>query len=362
MRIRRSTRRLTLRARLALWTTAAAFVASAALAVFINSATLFLLRTVKVPPPRGIPAETWHVLNQIRLDSLLGLGLVAVLGWAGSYWLAGRALRPLRDVSQAALEIDTGTLDRRLAFQGPRDELKELADRFDGMLDRLQSAFERESEFVADAAHELRTPLASARANLELVRFEPSSTVQDYSEMADILEVALTRLERLASDLLILASGEASLTREEVLLAPLIEDILVDLRPVAGHEGVKVSYGTTEQLIIQGDPELLHRAFQNLIENAIQYNRPAGTVTIHLRKHQSGAAVEIADTGMGIGPEDLPNIFERFYRVEHSRSRHRGGAGLGLALAKEVVRRHGGDITVESILDAGTTFTVLLPS
>ncbi|MGI8824821.1 MAG: sensor histidine kinase [Chloroflexota bacterium] len=361
MRFGRPGRSLTLRARLALWTAAAAFVCSAGLALFINSTTVLVLRSVKAPPPRGIPAETWQVVNQIRLDSVLGLGLVAAICWTASYWFAGHALRPLRQVSQAAVAIDTGTLGRRLAFQGPCDELKELADRFDAMLDRLQVAFAREHEFVADVSHELRTPLAVSRANLEMAHLDPFSTVHDYREMADTLEAALARLERLASDLLILASDEVSLTRETVFLAPLIEDILVDLRPVADGQGIKISYGSNEQLIVHGDPQLLTRAFQNLIENAIHYNHPDGTVGIHLRQHEAGAAIEIADTGIGIRPEDLPYIFERFYRVDRSRSRHRGGAGLGLALVREVVRRYGGDIRVESRPDIGTSFTVLLP-
>lgn len=362
MRSWRRGRLLTLRARLALWTAAAVFISSAALTLFINAAALLLLRSVKAPPPRGIPAETWHLLNQIRLESLLGLGLVTLLGWAGSYWLAGRVLRPLRDVSRTALAIDTDTLDTRLALQGPSDELTELADRFDAMLDRLQMAFAREHEFVADASHELRTPLAAARANLEVVHLDPSSGLDDYREMAEALDVALIRLERLVTDLLILASGEATPIHEDVLLAPLLEDILVDLRPMASKQGVQTSYVAAEQLIVSGDPDLLRRAFKNLIENAIRYNRPGGSVTIHMRNIDSGVVVEVADTGIGIPATALPHIFERFYRVEQSRSRHRGGAGLGLALAREIVRRHGGDILVESQLDSGTTFSVLLLS
>lgn len=362
MRFMRPARRLPLRARLAVGTAVAAFIASAVLAVFINAAALLLLRSVEAPPPHGIPAETWHLLGEIRVESLVGLGLAALLAGASSYWLAGRVLRPLRQVSQAALEVDTKTLDRRLARQGPRDELKELADHFDGMLDRLQRAFVREHAFVADASHELRTPLTVARANLEVVHLDPLANLDDYREMADALEVSLVRLERLVHDLLILASTECAPAREEAFLVPTIEDVLVDLRAIADQQGVRVSFKAGEQLPVVGDAELLQRALQNIIENAIQYNHRGGTVSIHMRRDGARVVIEIADTGMGISAADLPYIFDRFYRADQSRSRRRGGAGLGLALTREIVRRHGGEITVESRLDNGTTFRVFLPA
>jgi len=362
MRSRRRDRGVTLRSRLSLFVAAVTLICTTALAVFINAGTLLLLRSIKAPPPRGIPAETWHLLNQVRVDSLLGLGLVAVLGWVGSYWVAGRALRPLREVSRAALEIDTDTLDKRLALRGPRDELTEMADRFDAMLDRLQTAFVREQEFVADASHELRTPLSAARANLEVVHLDPSSSLDDYREMADMLDSALVRLERLVTNLLILASGDALSPVKEVFLVPLVEDILADVHSVASTLGVHVSYVATEQLIVSGDPELLRRAFKNLIENAVHYNRPNGTVVVGMLKLDARVVVEVADTGIGMPSTDLPHIFERFYRIEQSRSRHLGGAGLGLALACEIVRRHGGEILVESQVGSGTTFRVLLPA
>ena len=169
--------------------------------------------------------------------------------------------------------------------------------------------------------------------------------------MADALEAALLRLECLVTALLILASGESTPVHEDVLLVPLIEDILMDLRPISSTQGVQVSYVAAEQLIVSGDPDLLRRAFQNLVENAIRCNRPGGTVTISMRRLDAGVVVEVAETGIGIPPTALPHIFERFYRVEQSRSRHRGGAGLGLALAREIARRHGGDILVESRLE-----------
>ena len=226
-------RRLPLRLRLALWSGALVLVLSFGLLLFINSAAFSSFHRIirdKIPPPVAIQHRTQPacfsvipfvclsarpsnplelaLIFELRNISLVGLGLVAVLGGAGAYWFAGIALRPVRRVSTAARQISANTLDTRLALEGPKDEIKELADTFDAMLERLGRTFEQQNRFVADVAHELRTPLASLRTNLEVVTADKDATLDDYSAMVATQERALTRLERLIADLLILATSE----------------------------------------------------------------------------------------------------------------------------------------------------------
>lgn len=274
----------TLRLRLALWSAGLLLVASGGLALFINIGTTATVpRSIAAVPfytspsatgepptpvltpqatperlairPSVVPPEI-AVLHQMRVFSLIGPGLVVVLGGAGIYWVSGRALRPVREVSQVARCITTGALNTRLALEGPNDELKELADAFNGMLDRLEQAFEQQSHFVTDAAHELRTPLATLRTNLEVVCSDPTATLDDYREMADVLERSLCQLERLVEDLLILATEDRALVKEDIALGSLLEDVLLDLQSMADEHAVTLHYTGEIQLVVRGDESL----------------------------------------------------------------------------------------------------------
>jgi len=388
--------RVTLRVRVALWITGLLLTFSAGLVLFINvmTTTTIVAHTVRpvgysVPSGEGGPLETprplaayvvivtpppspdagnqetWsiegHLLRQVRLSSLLGLGLVALTGGAGAYWLTGRALSPVSQLSRAVRSIDATTLDRRLDHEGPDDELKELAKAFDLMLDRLQGAFEQQGCFVSDAAHELRTPLATLRANLEVVRSDPDATEQDYRETMDVLERTLARLEDLVSGLLLLAQGEHDVRRNDIVLGALLEDVLSGLSFLAREHGVSMQLRGELEVLVKGDPSLLSRAFANLIENGVRYNCPDGKVNVTVRRENEWAAIDISDTGMGIPAEEQERIFERFYRVDRSRSRHKGGAGLGLSIAHHVVQLHRGSVQVKSVPGEGSTFVVRLP-
>jgi heavy metal sensor kinase len=286
---------------------------------------------------------------------------IFVLGGAGAYWLAGIALRPVRQVSAAARRINANSLHTRLAQDGPNDEIKELSDTFDGMLERLERTFEQQSRFVGDIAHELRTPLASLRTNLEVVIADEDATLDDYRTMAATQERALTRLERLVADLLILAKSEQPLAVGEVMLESLLEEAVDELRQAANTREVRIQLITKAEVIIPGDESLLARVFSNLIENGIHYNHPGGEVVITIDRKDDRAVVTVADTGIGIPSEEQAHIFERLYRVDSSRARHRGGAGLGLSIVFAIVQQHGGQVHVESIPAVGSTFTVLLP-
>jgi len=381
-------RRLPLRLRLALWSAGLVLVLSFALLFFINTVALSTFpkivrqnvptaisdrsRVSTIPPAffsplkqdllhRSLNPPEVSLLLELRSISLAGLCMVAVLGGAGAYWLAGIALRPVRKVSEAARSISANTLDTRLALPGPGDEIKELADTFDAMLERLQQNFELQGRFVGDVAHELRTPLASLRTNLEVVATNENASLDDYKAMIATQERALTRLERLVSDLLVLTTAQQPLNSSEVTMGALLEEVIGELQPIAATREVTLHLLNETDLAVPGDEGLLSRVFYNLIENGIHYTPAGGSVTIAITRQQQWAVITVTDTGIGIAAADLPHIFERFYRVEASRSRHCGGAGLGLSIVSALVRQHHGEIEVKSAPGQGSTFTVLLP-
>lgn len=384
--LQRKKRRLPLRLRLAIWSAGLVLILSFGLLLFINTSALerfpniikyHIFATSSTTQagqtfPFGRPAANdiyrrsanpleIALLLELRNISLIGLVVVAVLGGAGAYWLAGVALRPVRRVSEAARRISANTLDTRLALHGPNDEVKELADTFDAMLERLQGTFELQNRFVADVAHELRTPLASLRTNLEVVASDSQASLEDYRAMTATQERALTRLERLVADLLILATTEQQQANETVTLASLLEEAVCDLEYAASSRQVEIQLVNDVEVVVRGNGPLLARAFSNLIENAIYYNHPGGKVVVSIGSKDAWAVIIVADTGIGIPLEKQARIFDRFYRSDCSRARHKGGAGLGLSIVSTIVVQHGGRIQVESIPDVGSTFTVLLP-
>ncbi len=300
-------------------------------------------------------------IREVRLISIIGAGIFALLGAAGTYWIAQRGLRPVQHLSQLVHEIRAESLDRRLALEGPPDEVKALADAFDSMLERLERAFEQQSRFVADAAHELRTPLSTLRTNLEVILRDPNATLSDYQEMAQVLDRTLNRLECLIEGLLLLAKGEKDIKREAIGLEVVLTEAVDEMKPLARAYDVTLHPQVTGELAVFADAPLLIRAVGNLIENGIRYNHPGGSVTISAYPEGDGVVVQVKDTGVGIPAEDLPHIFERFYRVDPSRARHRGGAGLGLSITARIVQLHNGYIRVESAPGEGSTFTIWLP-
>jgi Signal transduction histidine kinase len=392
--------RLTLQLRLAIWTGGLIVICSLSLVLFINVIASIVLsnrapgnlpsidpaatdmapltaipsspapmpKASLSPPPHATPAATrpadttlQALLRDVRIISLVGLIFIACLGSASAYLLAGMALRPLHQINQTVKQISAGTLDRRLRLDGPHDELYELAGAFNAMLDRLKQGFEQQGRFIADAAHELRTPLAALRTSVEVVQSNSQATVDEYRAMTATLERALIRLERLVGNLLILASSDERITGDTVELGPLVEEVLFDLQPLADAQDVTVRLLGEAETTAQGDATLLSHVFRNLIENAIHYNRPGGEVIVTLQQDEGWAVVEVADTGIGIATEEQTHLFERFYRVDRSRSRHLGGAGLGLSIVAHLVQKHGGHIQVSSTLGVGSRFTVRLP-
>lgn len=309
---------------------------------------------------RAVGPSGAEVLFHLRLASLLGLGVVLVVGSLASYWLCGRALGPVQAVSRAARSITSKTLDTRLGLSGPNDEVKDLADAFDKMLDRLQRSFLREERFISDASHELRTPLAIMRTNMEVVRADRKAGLEDYRDLMFVLERSLTRLEQLVEGLLALAREEEAQSPSMIDVRCLLRSLCDDLQSIADEHDVRMSCGTLEDVVVKADEPLLRRALSNLVENSIRYNKPGGHVLLECSAQGVEAEVVVIDTGIGIPEEEAPFVFQPFWRG--SRVERLRGSGLGLALSMDVVRRHGGDIRFESRPAGGSTFYVRMPA
>lgn len=309
-----------------------------------------------------------ETLAGLRRQMLLGLPVALLLAGFGGYFLAWRALRPIDRITRTAQTINGGDLSRRLEHSGPADEVGRLAATFDSMLDRLQAAFERERRFTGDAAHELRTPLTALKGRLEVSLSRPRP-VGAYRETLEEMEEQVDRLIRLSNDLLFIArldQGQQTLQWERIELNDLVAVVVDQVAPLAKTKNVGVSRDLAPDLTIHGDLDLLIRLFLNLLDNAVKYTPVASQVTITGTATDDGVSVAVSDTGPGIPADNLPHLFERFYRVEDDRGRRtaeneRGGAGLGLAIAQEIVRAHGGSIDVESRVGRGTAFTVHFP-
>jgi signal transduction histidine kinase len=226
----------------------------------------------------------------------------------------------------------------------------------------LEQAFEMQGRFVADASHEMRTPLATMRTNLEVIQQDSNATLSDYKAMSVTLVRTVDRLERLSNDLLLLARGELEVHKAPVNIGALLTEVVQNLMPFAKENHVVVNMKVQEESVVLADERLLGLAFGNLIDNGIRYNRSGGSVDIKVFDVNNELTVQIQDTGEGIPSDELTRIFDRFYRVEKSRARNRGGAGLGLAICEHIIKLHSGHINVTSTLGEGSIFTIGLPS
>jgi heavy metal sensor kinase len=281
----------------------------------------------------------------------------------GGYFLANRALRPIRRITDTAQKITAQDLSRRLAYRGARDEISSLASTFDQMLERLQASFERERRFTGDAAHELRTPLTVLKGQIEVALSRRRDRVT-YEKILRELSPQVERLIRLSNGLLFLSrSDQQQLPFEpvELNLQEWLEILLEQFEPLAREKGLEIRTNLPAELPVYGDSDHLIRLFLNLLENALKYTPTAGQITITALKAPGEVQVMIHNTGPGIPQEHLPHLFDRFYRVEADRSSQTGGNGLGLAIAREIVRLHRGDIEVQSEPGQGMTVTVYLP-
>jgi len=244
-----------------------------------------------------------------------------------------------------------------------KDELGRLAATLNAMIGRLEKAFQRQKQFTSDASHELRTPLAviEAESSLALQRDRPSS---DYRQSLEIISQESRQMSSLIDQLLTLARADAGKEQwnfTEVNLGKLTSNLGTDVEVLCQEKGLSFQLGQPQDLVVKGDEARLRELFMNLLDNAIRYTPAPGTVSVTLRREGQMAVVAIMDTGVGIPAEDIPFIFERFYRVDKSRSRAEGGTGLGLAICRHIAEAHGGKIEVASQVGAGSTFSVWLP-
>jgi signal transduction histidine kinase len=239
-----------------------------------------------------------------------------------------------------------------------KDEIRSLALAFNTMLDRLEHSFERQRSFVADAAHELRTPLSILKTSVEVALEEELVSQHDYRDTLTSMQQSLIRLEDLTNSLLLLAD-ENEPSMGPVVLGPLLEEVKSDLQAFALQRGIQIELYDLDAEVT-GDGTLLQRAFYNLLHNAVVYNRPGGEVSVSAVLNGDFVTVSVCDTGIGIPLDEQTRVTERFYRVDRSRSRNSGGAGLGLAIVQHIVSLHGGTIGLESEPDVGTTVRVRL--
>jgi heavy metal sensor kinase len=366
-----------LRVRLTIYYVALLAGAAAGLLIFVNAAAHFTAVpvTIQIPQPTGGFSITPGVLDyaeaQARAETLSRLRYFSILGFfslvlggiaIGSY-AADRALRPITQMAAVARRIGSHNLTERIALQGADDELKQLADSFDDMVSRLDQAFMQQRQFVADASHELRTPLTALQLTVDAVRSDPNATEQDYREVADSAAATTERMRRLVEDLLALAERDQPPPHSMVALSSLAESVVDEMEPLAALRGVTVSSVMPASAVAMGDQLSLRRALTNLVENAVRYNRDGGHVVVEAAPAPPGrVAVAVRDDGIGIPAEGLPHVFDRFYRVDKSRSRAEGGSGLGLSIVAKIAREHNGRVDVESEVGKGSRFILTLPA
>ena len=308
-------------------------------------------------------APSAQASESLFVQIMLSLPLVVVLAAVVGYFLAGRALRPIDRITRTAQALSAQDLTQRIGYEGPDDEVGRLARTFDQMLDRLQAAFERERRFTADASHELRTPLTVIKGRIDVTVSRPR-TVQEYTHTLHEVGREADRLIRLTNDLLFLTrlgQRSPSMQPQAVDLSDLLSAIVDQVRPLAETKPLALVEEVTPGLRLTGDPDHLIRLFLNVLDNAIKYTPAGGRVTVRAVAEGTTVCVTVRDTGPGIPPQHLPHLFERFYRVEADRSRETGGTGLGLAVAAEIARGHGGTLEVQSAVGQGTTCLIRLP-
>jgi signal transduction histidine kinase len=312
-----------------------------------------------VASPLGPLAATLHLWRLILAATVLGtIALSAAIGW----FMASKAMTPVDRMTRAAQAIgEAADFSRRLPEPRRQDELGRLARTFNEMLGQLADAFATQRRFLADASHEMRTPLTVIRTNVEALRRGMGADPVEREETLRAIARETDRMGRLVADLLTLARADAGqpLVRRRLAFDTLVLDVYQQEQALAN--GVRLLLGEWEQMEVEGDADRLKQVVLNLVDNALRHTPNGGTVTLDLVRRDDEAVLHVRDTGPGIPAEHLERIFERFYRVDQPRSRQAGGTGLGLAIAREVAEAHGGRINVESKVGEGSTFSLILP-
>ena len=305
--------------------------------------------------------------RSILFDALGILLFVIVAGSCVAYFLIGHYTKPVQQLSAHMKEMSPNTLSDSIEIEGGGEEIQELVKSFNQMTEQLDEAFAMQRRFSASAAHELRTPITVLRTKLDVFK-KKKREQHEYDELVDTMETYIDRLSSIITDLLEFAETSELGETEDVSLDSVIKTVVDDLKPVAQNNMINVqidiqpkAQSEAQNLTVKGNANLLYRAIYNLVENAIRYNHKEGSVNIALETEGQECLVTIADTGVGIAPEQRELVFEPFYRVNKSRSREFGGAGIGLSLVKTILKRHGASITVSENNPQGSVFTIRIP-
>jgi heavy metal sensor kinase len=303
--------------------------------------------------------DTLHRLRRLTFEALGALFAFSLLiGWL----VAGRVLRPVEQITATARRIQAKSLSERIALDGPQDELKTLADTFDQMLDRIEDSFTAQRQFVADASHELRNPLAVIRTNTDVALWDDDLPESARSRLLAV-QRACDRMRRLVDDLLALARLElAAAQRTEIDLDAVVHEVRDELDPLARAHGLELlEEPRGSGILVQADRDSIKRALSNLLDNAFRHS-PRGTpVRVGAIRQNGWAVLAVSDAGPGLTEEEQEHVFERFWRSDSSRSRESGGIGLGLAIVRRIAESHGGEVSVSSSPGAGSRFEIRLP-
>jgi signal transduction histidine kinase len=308
-----------------------------------------------------VAASQAHALGSLRLGSFLALGLLAIVAVGLSWWMAGRVLRPVHRITDAARRLSEQTLYSRINLKGPNDELKELADTFDAMLGRLDRAFRSQQRFVANASHELRTPLATERVLIDEALGNRSAKPEELRTILEQLRTNSEETERLMDALLVLARSEQGIERwADVDLAGTAEAALDAAAPEATFKGVEIR-SNLAPVAVKGDSGLLERLVGNVVENGIRHNDGGGWVEVKTRRVNSHAVLEVSNTGPVLDPTTVATLTEPFRRAGPDRSADEGGFGLGLSIVDGLVDAHHGSMTLSPRSGGGLVVQVQLP-
>lgn len=301
---------------------------------------------------KGIQADFWK-------SSLLITIIITVASSSMMYFFIGYALKPLQNLGEQIEDIQAKNLKHLVVSDQSSIEIEQLTNAFNEMLERLSNTFAAQRQFSANAAHELRTPLAVMRTKLEVFEKNNNPSAAEYQETVHMIRMQTSRLSHVIDILLEMTDLQSAQKQDHISLADMAEEVICDLTAVADKKEITITQnpGTAE---IIGNDTLIYRAIYNLVENAIKYNHAGGNVTVSIKEENEFATVNVRDNGPGIQQEDWQHIFEPFFRVDKSRSRDMGGAGLGLALVKEIARQHGGDVYVVQSSKNGTEIALKL--
>ena len=319
----------------------------------------------------SIPDEEWddfannfsiQVSNNkvdYKKNSLFISTLLAILGGVATYFISGRALKPLADFSNKIEEVEAQNMSNFRLEENEVKELNQLSTSYNKMLDRLSSAFEVQRQFTANAAHELRTPLAVMQAELDLYNsIDHPTNDESAKETIKMVTEQNERLSKMVKTLLDMSELQTVSRDDKILLDALVEEVLADLEPLAKEKNIKL-IDESKEVTMQGSDILIYRLVYNLVENAIKYNKQNGTVTVKVSELNKHIYLSVTDTGNGIPQELRERVFEPFFRLDKSRSRALGGVGLGLALVHEIVKVHDGSITIKDNPEGGTIFEII---